>query len=404
MDFDKDGKRDIGVWYPPTKIGDDGEFKILLSTTGFSTGPDKNMSVRHGQAGDTPLVADFSGDGVTDVAVFQPGGGFNRKDPLDTQAYWRWCPTDASNPLGTSCASPVVMAFGERGDIPLPGLCFSTPCRPYLTIFRPRTGEWMWRLAIEGSAIVTRKLGGPRSVLLPGLYDPDSLTDLAVFEPDTAEAKLLRSNDVWTTPIVRQFGSRFRAQSTGSELNRSAPITLSGVTRRSYSGARTLGSDSFVPRRVFSLYLPQDGSWNTMWDPINSDRVQTCYTDNGETDIPMPGLDENGDYVSDMAFLRATSGSDDGYLHISSFSLSDLGSRQVGAPRKCPEVERILDWLPWNWAKVRAFVVADMTGDGLKEILFFDPDEMVVAWLRSEDWWGGEGVQRLLGPRRGTLL
>ena len=103
MDFDCDGKRDIGVWDPPTVLGGTGTFRIYLSTKNYSTTPGQFIKLDLGGIGDIPVVGEYTGDCAADVAVYQPGGGINRNDPMDTQGYWRWCPTNTSNPALTTC-------------------------------------------------------------------------------------------------------------------------------------------------------------------------------------------------------------------------------------------------------------------------------------------------------------
>lgn len=162
MDFDDDGKRDIGIWDPPTSMGTNGTFTVLLSGNDFSTSPGQYMSVQHGQLGDIPVVADYDADGQADLAVFQPGGGLSRDDPNDDQGYWRWCLT-AQNAESTTCPVPPVKAFGKREDVPLPGLSFAGST-PLVSIFRPNNGMWQWR-AVSGVWATTKYLGGRGSVL-----------------------------------------------------------------------------------------------------------------------------------------------------------------------------------------------------------------------------------------------
>jgi len=80
LDFDGDSLRDIGIWIPPTTLAGTGEFIVLLSSHGYSQSAGQYMDVQLGGLGDTPVPADYSGDGRTDLAVYQPGGGINRDD------------------------------------------------------------------------------------------------------------------------------------------------------------------------------------------------------------------------------------------------------------------------------------------------------------------------------------
>jgi len=419
MDVDGDGLRDIGVWIPPSKAGAKGLFKVLLSSRWYSDEPGKFLSVELGGPGDIPVVADFTGDGRADVGVFQPGGGYDRDDPTHTPAIWRWCPTNAADATKTTCTSPVVQFFGKRGDVPMPGLCFSSPCTPHLAVFRPTTGEWVWREVLEGSSIRTVILGGPQSVPLPALYDEDEMTDLAVYEQNTGEVKLLRSTTDWKNPIVRSFGKDFVPKVEYTDLgfptgklkfpddfkyirvvrdtgpDRSGAIALPGMTRpMTVEGPD--GKSFDVPRRVFSLYYPEAGSWHTMWDPIHSGEVTVCQTGFGALEIPVPGFDVNGDMYSDVLVVRAPSGTEGVWFNL---------RRTSQAPdHACSSNEEVWGYDGWNWGRARVYSVADMSGDGSPDLLFFDPDEMVFVFKRSDGGFGEVLQDMRISLAQGALL
>lgn len=140
LDFDGDGKRDFGAWVPPVALGLYGQFTVLLSSQGFSVNPGQSIVVSFGKLGDIPVPADYNADGRTDIAVFQPGGGVLRDDPLNTAAIWRWCPT-ASTPTSTICshdgAAPGPAAFGWRDAVPQPGLDFDGALSGEMAYYRP---------------------------------------------------------------------------------------------------------------------------------------------------------------------------------------------------------------------------------------------------------------------------
>src|SRR5690606_28718142 len=93
VDFDYDFKRDLGYWLPPSSPGTKGRFKVLLSSKNYSTAAGQHIDAEFGELGDVPVVGDYNGDGRTDFAIYQPGGGINRDNAADAQGYWRWCPT-----------------------------------------------------------------------------------------------------------------------------------------------------------------------------------------------------------------------------------------------------------------------------------------------------------------------
>lgn len=207
LDFDGDGRRDIGVFIPRGD-GSRARFIVLLSSYGYSQSkppqsPTKEyLEVELGSWGDIPVPADYNGDGRTDVAVFQPGGGLNRDDMNDTAGHWYWCPTASAAP-STTCTSAnrVRFEFGRRDDIPVAGLDFGGDTKAAYTVFRQSDGTWYFRQqswpASPGyrSAKVSADFSG--AVPLPGLYDCDAWSDLAAYEPLTAKFKLLRSEQNW---------------------------------------------------------------------------------------------------------------------------------------------------------------------------------------------------------------
>ena len=397
MDFDCDGKRDIGIWEPPTTVGNNGTFTILLSSKGFSTSSGQYMSVQLGQLGDVPVVAELSGDCRTDLAVYQPGGGLYRDDPASVQGYWRWCPT-ATNAESTTCSMAVVTAFGVRESVPLPGLNFAGETTRVLATFRPSLGSWSWR-AVGGGTTTTKTLGGPGAVPLPGDYDGDFLTDIAVYEPGSATFKLLRSELGWASPITRPFGnpppgeySKFIPLNSGTSQARSGAIPLSGMNR-----PRTICNPWYVtyPRRVFSLWFPHDGTWTTMWDPINSTTTDTCAWGLGGVDAPVPGIDRNNDVYSDMVTYRGQTWSGPGWFYFKNATPS--------SPNGCTGSTSSVSYQYGNRARQRVFAVADMTGDGKPEIMLVHPDTMTIQWMTSESGYTTV-YSRTIGSRRSIVL
>ena len=169
-----------------------------------------------------------------------------------------------------------------------------------------------------------------------------------------------------------------------------------------------------VPRQVFSVYYPYDGSWATIWDPINGGQLTRTGVGTGELDIPIPGLDWDGDGNSDLVVLRATSTTDWSSFRVflsqpPSTAVSGRGTHSVLAP-VAARGEIMSPWEPakvaWWMARTRAFVVQDMDGDGKPDIMVFDPEEMLVGWFRSKinfEHGDGRAVCRFEGGR-GVLL
>ncbi|MBI4705961.1 MAG: hypothetical protein HY744_33125 [Deltaproteobacteria bacterium] len=379
LDFDGDGKRDIGVWLPPTSLGGTGRFIVLLSSHSFSEVGGEYLDVAFGRNGDISVPADYTGEGRTDVAVFQPGGGDPYgSDPYSVDAYWRWCPT-ASPAESTTCTSPQQRQYGRRGDIPQPGLEFGGDAGDDFSVYRPSGGTWHFRSS-SGSINTQRSIGTANAGVVPlaGLYDCDSLADLAVYEPQTAKFRLRRSEQTWNTLTTREFGADF------------VPAPDAGTPAEERSGALPL-ADIYAPRSCYvypywftrarrsaALFVPNsDGNyaatWNIMWTPVESDARQDCQYGNGAIDQPITNIDRNADKRTEMSVFRAQSFDDPGTIYIRNSVLGACnGENRNVSCSDCPRIRR------------RVFGVSDMTGDGKAEILMVQPDSMTICWFTSE--------------------
>lgn len=108
-DYDGDGKMDIAVWRP-----NEGNWYILLSTGGF-------LITQHGQPGDIPVPADYDGDKKSDMAV--------------------WRPAEANWYILFSTGGSQVIPWGQPGDIPVPA-DYDGNGKADLATWRPRDGGW----------------------------------------------------------------------------------------------------------------------------------------------------------------------------------------------------------------------------------------------------------------------
>ncbi|MBI4703522.1 MAG: VCBS repeat-containing protein [Deltaproteobacteria bacterium] len=384
LDFDGDGRRDIGVWYPPTSMGGTGYFFVLLSHEGFSQDGGKYLWVGLGGLGDIPVPADYNGDGRTDVAVFQPGGGLNRNDQYNVDAYWRWCPTNSVPEA--PCTSPQYLQYGRRGDIPQPGLELDGAAGDELSVYRPSGGTWHFR-NLSGSMNMQRSIGTANAGVVPlgGLYDCDSLGDLAVYEPALAKFTLLPSENNWNGSITRYFDDDFIPKADGgTSRDRSGGMPLAGIYAPRYCRW-------WVPRRSFAVFFPDDGTWNILWTPIESSTVLSCQYGNGSIDQPIANIDRNADNRTEMALFRAYSYNGPGTVYMRN-SLSTA----------CNGTNRNVSWSSYS-VRRRLFGVRDMTGDGKPDILVVDPEPMIIDWIESETDYGSK-QSRSIGGETAVVL
>ena len=212
-DYDADGKADIavfrdGVWYwlrssdsaftyricgraediPQPRYDRNGQasFLVFRPSDGkfYVQPPYGNESVADMRGmptlpGDKPVVADYDGDGIGDLAVFRDGHWFMViSGSLSLRHY----------------------QFGQAGDKPAVG-DFDGDGRTDYAVFRPSNGVWYIQKSTEGFTAV--QWGLADDLLVPADYDGDGKTDVAVYRPSNGAWYQLRSSG---SAYVEQYG------------------------------------------------------------------------------------------------------------------------------------------------------------------------------------------------------
>jgi hypothetical protein len=369
VDFDGDARRDIAVWIAPESPSGTGHFSVRLSSRDW-TGT--TLEIDFGGLGDTPVLADYDGDGKTDIAVFQPGGGIDRNDPSDRRGYWRWCRSSAYTSIDvmtcTASSALRTLDFGMRDSLPLPGLDFDgDPSTPELAVYRKdattNRGHFSFRPVSGNGTYTDVTLGSWSAVPLPGLYDDDERTDLVVYNRHTAAFELKLSSQSYGTTIVRQFSKDYIPREGSGELDSPGAYPLAGM----------MSLRNGKPRRAIAVWFPHDGRWSIGWDPAASSSTHTCsWGSDGET--PLAGIDRNRDGRSDFAIIQPDDGAGRGVLHIKTASSSGCSG---STSRLAQSYFRGSDRTP--------AVVSDMTGDTYPELLVVDPSETNATFYYSDD-------------------
>lgn len=156
-DFNGDGKADLAVFRPGTGGGQSYFFYRSVESPA-----DSWNAVPWGIDGDVPVVGDYDGDGMTDIAVFRPSNGI-------------WYVLQSGN------ASVRYAQWGLSSDILVPA-DYDGDGKTDLAVFRD--GVWYVLNSFDGS-VSYRYFGTSTDLPVPADYDGDGKADLAVFRNGT---------------------------------------------------------------------------------------------------------------------------------------------------------------------------------------------------------------------------
>ncbi len=237
-DFDGDGKTDLAVFRPATG-------------TWFLRALGGDRFVAFGTNGDIPVPADYDGDGKTDVATYRPSTG-------------TWFISRSS---GGDQARP----FGVSTDLPVPG-DYDGDGLADIAVYRPSNGGWFIRRA-TGMETFTA-FGTSTDIPVQGDYDGDGKTDIAVFRPSTGGWFVQRSSG----------GSTFAAWGTTGDV----PVP---------------GDYDGDAKTDLAVYRPSNGIWFVQHSSGGTSAEAWGTTG----DVPVPG-DYDGDGKTDLAVFRPSSG------------------------------------------------------------------------------------------------
>jgi VCBS repeat protein len=248
LDFDGDGKADIGVFRPSTS-----QWFGLLSSTNFNTST--GVSGTFGNPGDIPVPRDYDGDGKMDLAVFRPSDG-------------TWY-------IGySSTLTTAAFQWGNGLDVPVPG-DYDGDGKTDIAVFRPSDGTWYIRYSGSGTS-AGFQWGNGLDVPVPGDYDGDGKTDIAVFRPSNGTWYLWYSGS--GTVAGFQWGN-------GSDVPVSSDYDGDGKTD-------------------IAVFRPSNGTWYIVYSSTGS--AVGFQWGNG-SDVPVPA-DYDGDGRTDIAVFRPSNG------------------------------------------------------------------------------------------------
>lgn len=237
-DFDGDGKTDLSIFRPAPA-----EWWYQKSSNGG------NAAAQFGATTDKIVPSDFTGDGKSDFAVWRPSNGnwyILRSEDLSFFAF----------------------PFGVDGDVPAPG-DYDGDGKADAAVFRPSTSTWFINNSAGGVTI--QAFGTTGDVPVAADYDGDGKSDIAIYRPSAGQWWLQRS----TAGLI--------TFSFGASADKTVPGDYTG------DGKADIG-----------LFRPSTGEWFVL-----RSENQSFYSFPFGTvgDIPAPG-DYDGDGKTDAAVFR----------------------------------------------------------------------------------------------------
>jgi hypothetical protein len=170
FDRTNDGKADIALWRPSN-----GLWNTIDSAGGTNT-------VQFGQVGDITTPGDYTGDGRTDVSVYRPSNNL-----------WIYG-LNQTTPSTNFRATP----YGAANDVPMPG-DYDRDGKTDIAIWRPSDGFWYVLRSSDGT-LLSRQWGQSGDIPVTGDYDGDLINDFGVVRKidDTLHWFILQSNFNYT--------------------------------------------------------------------------------------------------------------------------------------------------------------------------------------------------------------
>jgi PKD repeat protein len=222
-------------------------------------GADKLFAL--GKAGDIPVVGDWNGNGIAEIGVFRDNHTWN----VDYNGNGIW-----DGPSG----GDKIYITGKPGDIPVPG-DWNGNNKTEMAVFRDNhtwyidyNGNGIWDSLLGGDKIYI--MGKPGDIPVPGDWNGDGITEMAVFRGSHTWYIDYNGNGVWDSPAG---GDRIYTTGQPGDL----PVY------GDWNGDRLCEMGVFRPSN-HNFYL--DFNANGLWDGASVDKRYDFGTFG---DIPVSG-------------------------------------------------------------------------------------------------------------------
>jgi hypothetical protein len=239
-DFDGDGQTDVSVFQP-----NDGSWNVINSATNTT------MARNWGTNGDQPVPGDYDGDGKADIAVYRPSEG-------------NWYIINSSTNTMT------LKNWGLSDDNVVPG-DYDGDGKTDVAVYRPSEGNW-YIVKSSDNSLLLKSWGSSGDIPVPGDYDGDGKTDIAVYRP---------SEGNWY--IVNSSNNSMTLKNWGASADKIVPADYDG------DGKTDL-----------AVFRPSEGNWYIV---KSSDGALLLKNWGNVDDVPVPG-DYDGDGRADIAIFR----------------------------------------------------------------------------------------------------
>ncbi len=174
-DYDGDRKTDVAVWRPS-----DGTWYINKTATNTV------QILAFGVNGDKPVASDFNGDKRSDIAVFRPSNNtwYIYQNYLSCYYY--------TNPPTLGQVTYTATAFGNSDDYLVPG-DYDGDAKSDVAVWRASNGAWYY-LRSSNNQFQAFTFGLNNDIPSPADYDNDGKLDFAVWRPSTGTHYIWQSS------------------------------------------------------------------------------------------------------------------------------------------------------------------------------------------------------------------